>query len=294
MKTITKADLDKLVKTDGLETFTADQLKSFSQESYNQIEKSLTGKEKEKALSDVLKEVKSFTPYLVWGDDLTKSIMFVRPQQVKWDEPTDDISKARTGTFLNTPENRLLGRVGQRYIQSDDIEKGKPANAGEIRVWSGKKMRKQPNGKWVEVSEHGMTKKEHQSKSEYYHGKASGKVDSNTTNRGDKGAKMDFEAYKHHQEQYSKLSDKEYDESELSENSKEQGSSFKDSAKYSGSDFSKWKEAVKGNHDIEVVKDGDLSLIYTSGNKHIGTYNHKDGVMMADDMKIFGNDVKNK
>lgn len=42
------------------------------------------------------------------------------------------------------------------------LEKGKRANIGEIREWSGKKYRKEANGKWLEVSEHGMTKKEHE------------------------------------------------------------------------------------------------------------------------------------
>jgi len=43
-----------------------------------------------------------------------------------------------------------------------DIEKGgKPAQIGESRVWNGKKVRKESNGKWVEVSSHGMSRKEH-------------------------------------------------------------------------------------------------------------------------------------
>ena len=48
----------------------------------------------------------------------------------------------------------------------DEIEKGgKPATAGEIHEWNGKKYKKQPNGKWLEVSEsHGMTGREHQMK----------------------------------------------------------------------------------------------------------------------------------
>lgn len=45
-----------------------------------------------------------------------------------------------------------------------DIEKGKKANVGEIREWAGKRYRKQANGEWLEVSEHGVTKKEHEKK----------------------------------------------------------------------------------------------------------------------------------
>jgi len=45
---------------------------------------------------------------------------------------------------------------------TEDLSKGKAANIGEIREWSGKKYKKQANGKWVEVSEHKMTSKEHE------------------------------------------------------------------------------------------------------------------------------------
>ena len=44
---------------------------------------------------------------------------------------------------------------------NDLLQKGKAANIGETREWSGKKYRKQANGKWLEVSEHGKTKSEH-------------------------------------------------------------------------------------------------------------------------------------
>ena len=42
------------------------------------------------------------------------------------------------------------------------LQKGKSAMIGEIREWQGKKYKKQSNGKWVEVSEQGMTRKEHE------------------------------------------------------------------------------------------------------------------------------------
>ena len=59
-------------------------------------------------------------------------------------------------------------------------------------------MRKQANGKWVEVSDKGMTKEEHSKKINELSSKA--------------GEKM---GYAFHSKQASKLSDKEYDESEL-------------------------------------------------------------------------------
>jgi len=102
-------------------------------------------------------------------------------------------------------------------ILSNHFEKGAKANIGEIRVWRGGRYKKQANGKWVEVSEHGMSKREHESKSEYYHGKGSSHVNENNSNRGSLGAKMNFEASKYNKEQASKLSDKEYSDEEMSE-----------------------------------------------------------------------------
>lgn len=46
------------------------------------------------------------------------------------------------------------------------LKGGKPAAIGEIREFGGKKYKKQANGKWLEVSEHGMTKKHYEEKLE--------------------------------------------------------------------------------------------------------------------------------
>lgn len=94
----------------------------------------------------------------------------------------------------------------------DVIEKGKAANIGEIREWSGKKYKKQSNGKWLEVSEsHGKTKKEHEFESD---------VKKESASLADKD-KKDFvrdtklESSKLHSEQASKLSDKEHSDEEV-------------------------------------------------------------------------------
>jgi len=87
---------------------------------------------------------------------------------------------------------------------SDDFQKGKAANIGEIRTWSGKKYKKQTNGKWVEVSEHGMTKEEH-----------SKKVNELASKKGEEIG------YAHHSKQSSKLSDKEHSDEEVGVDNKE-------------------------------------------------------------------------
>ena len=89
----------------------------------------------------------------------------------------------------------------------EDIQKSKPAVAGEIREWSGKKFKKQGNGKWVEVSDsHEISKKDHeyQSKERLEESK---KPSMHTALKEDES--------KWHKEQAEKLSDKEYDEEEL-------------------------------------------------------------------------------
>lgn len=95
---------------------------------------------------------------------------------------------------------------------SDDIEKGVKANIGEIRIWGGKRVRKQSNGKWVEVSEQSLSKKEHENMN-FYHDKESNRW-RNVEGKNDLRVSHDERKFEH-KELASKLSDKEYDESEL-------------------------------------------------------------------------------
>lgn len=101
----------------------------------------------------------------------------------------DEINKA----LITLEMGYLNGQVSR-----DVIEKArKAATVGEIREWKGKRYKKQPNGKWLEVSEHGMTKKEHQRRM----------VELSNVH-GSKGHQKHVQAAK-------ELSDKEYDESEI-------------------------------------------------------------------------------
>jgi len=111
---MTKSDFDKMVKLEDLEYFTSSQLKNFVKESSDQIIKSEGSKEE--MYHELAVEVRSLKPIIVWDDNLEKSIYHVRRRQVEWDKTEgDEISKARGGTYLNTPENQKLGRVGQKY-----------------------------------------------------------------------------------------------------------------------------------------------------------------------------------
>lgn len=48
--------------------------------------------------------------------------------------------------------------------EENTLEKANNATIGEIREWGGKKYKKQANGKWMQVSDHGMTKQQHENK----------------------------------------------------------------------------------------------------------------------------------
>jgi len=123
MKSLTQSELNTLVKLENLEVFTPEQLKKYVEDCNDTITKSEGSKAE--MYKEVADEMRSFTPYMVWDDDtLEKSIKMVRRAQIEWDEPTDDISKARSGKYTNTPENRKLGRVGKQYGSSKEEDGG--------------------------------------------------------------------------------------------------------------------------------------------------------------------------
>ena len=118
MQTIHKDDLDRKIKLNEVEAFTYEQVKLFAEENMNEIAKSEGSKDEiMKAVAD---EIKSFSPIKVISANaeghLQEDFMFVRAAQILWDEPKEgEIQKSRAGTYMNTPENMKLGRVGQKY-----------------------------------------------------------------------------------------------------------------------------------------------------------------------------------
>lgn len=217
---ITRGDFEKSLKLQGLEAFTEEQVSAWVTGTRELIEKS----EREE-LSDIEKssieefkvDVLSLKRVTVVEDDLTKSTMFIRPAQVIWDVTEDgEILKARSGTYANTPENKKLGRVGQKYGSKNGGEEKKEETkkTGDIHEHNGKKYKKQANGKWREISEHGMTKEEHETFSE--HNKKRGKISS-----PDKRSKFD-ETAKKHIEISSKLDSKDHSDEEVGLRKKEE------------------------------------------------------------------------
>ncbi len=117
METIHRSELYRLVKLNEIEAFTPEQLKIFAEENLKDIE--ISKGNRDDLMKSVVDEIKSFVPFKVADADaeghLVYSTMMIRKAQIDWDLPGDDISKSRSGTYLNTAENRKAARVGQQY-----------------------------------------------------------------------------------------------------------------------------------------------------------------------------------
>lgn len=118
-KEITHSEFEKSCKLFGYETFSDKQMEAYIQDAKSLLEKS----EKEE-LNDIEKSqldefnvnCASLKQINVVNDDLTKSLIYFRPAQVIWDKDENgEIMKSRAGTYVDTPENRKLGRVGQKF-----------------------------------------------------------------------------------------------------------------------------------------------------------------------------------
>lgn len=105
---MTRQEFDKLAKQNNWEVYTQRQVYQFSQD----ILKSVDPIEREHGAIDYV----SLNRVTVVNDDLTKSVVYWREQQVEWDEAEDGtLMKARSGVYKDTPANRKKGIVGQRY-----------------------------------------------------------------------------------------------------------------------------------------------------------------------------------
>jgi len=96
----------------------------------------------------------------------------------------------------------------------DTLEKGKSAMVGETRNWNGKNYKKQPNGKWLEVSRGGLTNREHKDKS-YEHENNTVRLKPYSDKLEDDRIYAEKYREKYHREQSSKLSDKEHSDEEV-------------------------------------------------------------------------------
>lgn len=132
---LTKDELDKLVKSEGLEVYPQEQFNAYIEGNKELLIKGETSDldDIEKSEYNVLQEeIKSFKKVEVYNiaenskSIIEKSICYVRPKQVEWTEEdvlvksedgTEQIEKAKSGIYTNTKLNQKLGRVGQKYGQ---------------------------------------------------------------------------------------------------------------------------------------------------------------------------------
>lgn len=167
--------------------------------------------------------------------------------------------------YISRQKQRILATYGVTPIQKseeDSLEKGgKQGMVGEIREWDGKKFKKQSNGKWLEVSEHGMTKKEH-GKIVDHTAKEWSKTQKNIFTARTENAKKLANDNAKHRENFEKLSDKEYDDS----------------------NFEKGGEGSRGGKVIGYTKSGKpiYDTISHSSHKNFTKQDHDDAYNLVD------------
>ena len=139
------------------------------------------------------------------------------------------------------------GKEGLRINESQrKTVENKPV--GSTHEHNGKKYKKQANGKWVEVSEHGMTKKEHEESSNQRMSYGSHPL---MSERIDASNKM-------HQEAASKLSDKEYTDTDFEEKEERQTYKKGDKIEFNGVTIHVGKD-TSGGQDTLTYKSPDIS-----------------------------------
>ena len=114
------------VKKNNWETYTSDQIASFVKDEV--FNKSLSEEDREVAAI----EYSSLKKQEVVNEDMTKSIFYYRESQIEWDKTEDGtLMKARSGVYKDTPTNRRLKRVGQRYGSKKGEEPSASKESGE-------------------------------------------------------------------------------------------------------------------------------------------------------------------
>lgn len=111
-----------MVKLHHLEVLTQEQLAEKSLQIQAVLQKSLTAeltKAEREEVEAVIDDIASYDRWEVLCDDLSKAVCYTRREQVLWEDAErgefGEIIKARSGIYKDTPENRKLGRVGQKY-----------------------------------------------------------------------------------------------------------------------------------------------------------------------------------
>lgn len=123
---MTRKEFFEQVKKNDWEVYTSDQVASFVKDEV--FNKSLSEDDREVAAI----EYSSLKKQEVINEDMTKSIFYYRESQVEWDKTEDGtLMKARSGVYKDTPTNRRLKRVGQKYGSKKGEEPSASKESGE-------------------------------------------------------------------------------------------------------------------------------------------------------------------
>lgn len=71
------------------------------------------------------------------------------------------------------------------------------------------------------------------------------------------------------------------------------GSAFKETVKYTLSDWKEWRKEIGSHKYFEIHKQDDMYLVYLdkkSGLEHVASYNPGKEILYCDDIKLFGNE----
>lgn len=118
---VSLAQFEEVAAANGYEVFTPEEIAGYYKEGIMKSQAGeLTSAEKEAFVADMM-----YLQKAVVSDTEGKEIArYYRKQQVEWAKTEDGtLLKGVEGTFLDTPENRRLKRVGLPYVPNPDVLK---------------------------------------------------------------------------------------------------------------------------------------------------------------------------
>ena len=116
-----KEKFEQLAAENGYEVFTPDQIASYYKEG---IEKSMANEMSEAEKKEFVADCMYLSKAVLVDKDGTENTVYFRKSQIDWEKAEDGtIMKGVAGVYADTPNNRLLGRVGEAYIPDDDFMK---------------------------------------------------------------------------------------------------------------------------------------------------------------------------
>lgn len=116
-----KEKFEQLSAENGYEVFTPDQIASYYKEG---IQKSMSNEMSEAEKKEFVADCMYLSKAVLVDKDGAESTVYFRKSQIDWERAEDGtIMKGVAGVYADTPNNRLLGRVGEAYIPDEEFMK---------------------------------------------------------------------------------------------------------------------------------------------------------------------------